>query len=138
MSDHATLNRAAHVLRRISPDVPADAALRTELAANRGLSPGDRRSVTRAVFAYFRWLQWLDSRESPQKQIAAALELQTRFNQNPASVKPEALAARAVPVWLRDEVELSPDHLRQLQREPALWLRPRTGQTETVARALGD
>jgi 16S rRNA (cytosine967-C5)-methyltransferase len=119
-------------------DTPADAALRAELAANRRLRPDERRAVTRAVFAYYRWLQWLDQRESLQNQVAAAQAWQTRFDKNPASIKPETLAERAVPVWLREEFAPSADYLRQLQREPALWLRTRTGQTAAVARALGD
>jgi 16S rRNA (cytosine967-C5)-methyltransferase len=138
MPDTATFNRAAHVLRRVTEDTPADAALRAELAANRRLRPDERRAVTRAVFAYYRWRQWLDPRESLQNQVAAAVAWQTRFDKNPASIKPEALAERAVPAWLRGEFAPSADYLRQLQREPALWLRTRTGQTAAVARALGD
>jgi 16S rRNA (cytosine967-C5)-methyltransferase len=138
MIDSATFNRAAHVLRRVSEDTPADAALRAELAANRRLRPDERRAVTRAVFAYYRWLQWLDRRESLQNQVAAAQAFQTRFDKNPASIKPEALAERAVPAWLSGEFAPSADYLRQLQREPALWLRTRIGQTAAVARALGD
>ena len=138
MIDSATLNRAAHVLRRVTEDTPADAALRAELAANRRLRPDERRAVTRAVFAYYRWRQWLDPREALQNQVAAAQAFQARFDKNPASFKPETLAERAVPVWLREEFAPSADYLRQLQREPALWLRTRTGQTAAVARALGD
>ena len=138
MIDSATLNRAAHVLRRVTEDTPADAALRAELAANRRLRPDERRAVTRAVFAYYRWLQWLDRREPLQSQVAAAQALQARFDKNPAGIKPETLAERAVPVWLREVFAPSADYLRQLQREPALWLRTRTGQTAAFARALGD
>jgi 16S rRNA (cytosine967-C5)-methyltransferase len=138
MIDSATLNRAAHVLRRVTEDTPADAALRAELAANRRLRPDERRAVTRAVLAYYRWLQWLDRREPLQSQVAAAQALQARFDKNPTGIKPETLAERAVPVWLREEFAPSADYLRQLQREPALWLRTRTGQTAAVARALGD
>ena len=138
MPDTATFNRAAHVLRRVTEDTPADAALRAELAANRRLRPDERRAVTRAVFAYYRWRQWLDPRESLQNQVAAAVGWQARFDQNPASIKSEALAERVVPAWLREEMAISPEYLRQLQREPALWLRTRTGQTDAVARGLGD
>ncbi|MBI5382922.1 MAG: RsmB/NOP family class I SAM-dependent RNA methyltransferase [Opitutae bacterium] len=138
MPSSATLNRAAHVLRRITPELPADAALRQELAANRRLSPGERRAVAHAVFAWCRWRQWLNLSEALQPQIAAALDWQARFDAHPATVKPEALALRAVPAWLAGEMALPPEFLRQLQRPPALWLRTRTGQTAAVARALGD
>jgi hypothetical protein len=62
--DPATLNRAARVLRAVSPELPADAALRSELAAQRALSGAAKQAVARAVFAYFRWRSWLDARES--------------------------------------------------------------------------
>jgi hypothetical protein len=38
------------------------------------------------------------------------------------------LAVRAVPAWLAAEMDLPHDYLRQLQRDPALWLRARPGQ----------
>jgi len=57
---------------------------------------------------YFRWLGWLDSAVSAQRRIAAALELQTRFEASPTAIKPEALAARAVPGWLAAEMETIP------------------------------
>ncbi|HXA81258.1 MAG TPA: RsmB/NOP family class I SAM-dependent RNA methyltransferase, partial [Opitutaceae bacterium] len=63
---------------------------------------------------------------------------QQRFDENPASIKAEALAVRAVPPWLRDEMELPADFLRQLQRDPVVWLRARPGSAEKLAAALGD
>ena len=59
--DPATLNRAARVLRSVSPELPADAALRRELAAQRALSGAAKQAVVRAVFAYFRWRKRLES-----------------------------------------------------------------------------
>jgi hypothetical protein len=54
----------------VRPGVPADAALREYLAGNRTLGAVGRRSVSRAVFTYFRWLNWLgpDS-DSSQKRV---------------------------------------------------------------------
>ncbi|HEY1111322.1 MAG TPA: RsmB/NOP family class I SAM-dependent RNA methyltransferase, partial [Opitutaceae bacterium] len=54
------------------------------------------------------------------------------------AVKPEALAARAVPEWVRQEMDLPADYLRHLQREPALWLRARPGTSAKLARELGN
>jgi len=72
-------------------------------------------------------------------QVAAAQAFQTRFDKNPASIKPEALAERAVPAWLsgnsRPSARLSPP---APARNRPLWLRTRIGQTAAVARALGD
>jgi 16S rRNA (cytosine967-C5)-methyltransferase len=131
-------NHAAHVLGLIGPGVPADAALRAYLPGHRTLGAVGKRSVSRAVFAYFRWLHWLEKEESPQRRIVRALELQARFDRDPSSTKAEALAARAVPGWIAAEMELAPAYLRSLQGEPALWIRAKTGKAARVAADLGD
>jgi 16S rRNA (cytosine967-C5)-methyltransferase len=136
--DTTILNHTARVLGTLNRELPADAALRRYLAVARRLGPAEKRAVSRAFFAWFRWLEWLDRRESAQKQIAAALALHERFARDPAAVKPAALAARAVPAWARDEVDFPLETLRQLQRDPALWLRARPGQAAQLAAALGD
>jgi 16S rRNA (cytosine967-C5)-methyltransferase len=106
MSDSSILNNAARVLRLVAAGTPADEALRESLTQSRHYTaPGERRGISRAVFTYFRWWRWLHESDSPQKQLAAALALQERFNKNPASIKPEALAAKAVPDWLKTEMD---------------------------------
>ena len=132
------LNHAARVLKLVQAGTPADQALRESLTQDRHYTaPAERRGVSRAVFTYFRWLRWLDPKDSPQKQLEAALVLQERFNQEPAGFKPEALAARAVPDWLKDEMKPIPvEWLRQLQREPALWIRAKEGQASSLAAKL--
>jgi 16S rRNA (cytosine967-C5)-methyltransferase len=154
--------------------------LRAALKRTRHRSaPAERRDVSRAVFAYFRWWRWLTERDSLQKQLEEALGLQRRFDQGPASFKPEALAARAIPDWLKERIPwpeaesrptgsvAPPDHpadtnlvaavvpngqpssprkrpyptelgwLRQLQRDPVLWIRPKASLAQKVAAALG-
>ena len=131
-------NHASRVLRSVRPDLPADAALREYLVGRASLGAVGRRSVSRAVFTYFRWLQWLDSKASLQSQVMAALGYQARFDANPSSIKSEALAARAVPAWLAGEMDLPAAYLRQLQADPALWIRAKAGQAGRVARDLGS
>ncbi|HEY3756677.1 MAG TPA: RsmB/NOP family class I SAM-dependent RNA methyltransferase [Opitutaceae bacterium] len=135
--DQLALNHAARVLGEITPELPADAALRRHFGVHRRLGARERRAVSRSVFVYFRWLNWLPPRESRQRQLAAALDFQARFNTHPASIKTEALAARAVPEWAAAEFELSADYLRSLQRDPVLWLRARPGQAAALAARLG-
>lgn len=137
MPDSAILNHAARVLETISPQLHADVALRRYTTTARRLGPREKRAVSQAVFAYFRWLRWLDQNASAQKRVEQALSFQERFTKNPTSIKAEALAARAVPEWLREEVQLPADSLRQLQREPSLWLRARPGRAAQLAAALG-
>jgi len=131
-------NHAAQVLRLLRPGLPADAALRAYLAGNRSLGAIGRRSVSRAVFAYFRWLNWLEPAQSLQRRVAAALGLQDRFERDPLGMKAAALAARAVPGWLKGEMDLGAAFLRSLQREPTLWIRAKAGAARVVAAALGS
>ena len=139
MAESPILNQAARVLKLVQAGTPADQALRESLTQDRHFTaPAARRGISGAVFAYFRWWRWLDEGDSLQKQLGSALELQARFDKNPASFKPEALAAKAVPDWLKDEMDSIPAAwLQQLQREPALWIRIKQGLeaklTETVA-----
>jgi len=159
MSDSSIINNAARVLKLVAAGTPADQALRESLTQDRHFTaPAERRGVSRAVFTYFRWWRWLNEKDSPQKQLAAALDLQERFNKNPASFKPAALAARAVPDWLWQEVDRpevgavapnGPQALEgkrpyptesawmvQLQREPVLWIRAKAGTGVELARKL--
>ena len=131
-------NHAARVLQSLRPGVAADAALRDYLAGNRSLGAVGRRSVSRAVFAYFRWLNWLEPAQSLQKQVVGALGLQARFDRDPACIKTAALAARAVPSWLAGEMDVCAAFLRVLQREPALWIRAKAGAARDLAAALGS
>lgn len=132
------LNQAARILKLVQTGTPADQALRESLTQDRHFTdPAGRRAVSRAVFVYFRWWRWLAPKDSLQKQLEAALKLQERFDANPASIKAEALAARAVPDWLKSEMDLPADLLRQWQRDPVLWIRTRSGAGESVAKRLG-
>jgi 16S rRNA (cytosine967-C5)-methyltransferase len=130
-------NHASRVLGLLRPGFPADGALRDYLAGNRTLGAVGRRSVSRAVFAYFRWINWLNATESAQKRVLHALDFQARFDRDSASMKKEALAARAVPPWLAGEMELTAGYLRQLQREPSLWVRAKKGTAAELAKRLG-
>ena len=138
MPDQATLNHAAQVLASISTDQRADTALRFYFEHHRYLQPPAKRAISQAVFAYFRWLSWLEPKASPQKRVQHAASLHERFVADEKSVKAETLAVRAVPAWLASEMELPPDYLRQLQREPPLWLRARPAMGAKLAAALRD
>jgi len=138
MPDQAVLNQAALVLAAVAAGQRADLALHAYLAGRRRGSWRERREIAGAVFAYYRWMPWLDRNVPAQRQLAQALALRERFAQDGDSVKAETLAARAVPAWLRGEMDLPPEFLRQLQRDPALWLRARPGARAALATSLGD
>jgi 16S rRNA (cytosine967-C5)-methyltransferase len=138
MADSSIINNAARILKLVQAGTPADQALRESLTQNRHFTaPAERRGISRAVFTYFRWWRWLAENDSLQKQLAAALELQARFDKNPAAFKPEALAARALPGWLKTEMDAIPaGWLTQLQREPALWIRAKAGTGAALTKKL--
>ena len=138
MTDPSILSHAARVLATFSSELPADAALRKYLANSRRLGPRERRSISGAVFAYFRWIRWLDPKAPAERQIEEALAMGERFAHDPRAVKSEALAALAVPPWLAEEMDLPAEFVRQLQREPVLWLRARPGTAARLAAELGD
>ena len=138
MSDSSILNNAARVLKLVAEGVPADQALRESLTQDRHYTaPAERRGISRAVFSYYRWCRWLSEGDSRQKQLAAALEWQERFNRDPGSFKPEALAARALPDWLKAEMDSLPARwLTQLQHEAPLWIRAKAGTGTGLAKRL--
>jgi hypothetical protein len=53
--------RAAHVIAQVSPDAPADFVLRREIGTDPDLDSVEKRALTGAVFAFFRWFAWLDA-----------------------------------------------------------------------------
>jgi 16S rRNA (cytosine967-C5)-methyltransferase len=140
MLDQATLNHAAQILAAVSANERADTALRFYFESHRYLQPPAKRVISHTVFVYFRWLTWLDPKASPQKRLEQAAGLHARFTADPKSIKAETLAVRAVPAWLWTELELSAEakagYLRQLQRDPALWLRAHPGQRDALAKSL--
>lgn len=131
-------NHAANVLRTVRPGFPADAALREYLSKRMSLGSLGKREVSRAVFASYRWISWIDPKAPLPRQVAEAMALQARFDRNPASFKTEALLARAVPSWLASEFEPSAAFLRHLQSDPALWIRTKLQQSAAVASELGE
>ncbi|HEV8544171.1 MAG TPA: RsmB/NOP family class I SAM-dependent RNA methyltransferase [Verrucomicrobiae bacterium] len=114
---------------------PADVVLRSTLRGH-ALEPEEKRLVSRSVFAYFRWLGWLDQSKPPRTQIAEAWKLADTFAQNPRAISDADLMAHALPPWVHQVMNLSPDFLRELQREPRLWLRARPGSGEELAQRL--
>ncbi len=138
MADTAILNQTAHLLAGVSAKLPADAALRAFFSENRRLTSAVRGRIARALFSYFRWREWLNPADPWQKKVAVALSFQEKFEAKPESIKAEALRARAIPAWLAAEVDLPIETLRLWQREPALWLRARPGQTAELAKELND
>jgi 16S rRNA (cytosine967-C5)-methyltransferase len=131
------LEIAQMVIRQSSRTRPADAVLRTVLKQERTLTPPSSRAVAAAVFAYFRWREWLGDFASLRDQIAAAVTKQLHYDGGEAMPE-EDLRKRAVPAWTHDQVNWRSSWLRGLQETPRLWLRSRPGCREELAAELGD
>ncbi len=138
MPDSALLSRATLIIDQVSAENPADYVLRGVLGADKDLHPSEKRDISRAVFIYYRWFNWLDKAASTQSRVASALDLQRKFDADPSWFKPETLAARAVPEWVHSEIELTPDYLRHLQSDAALWVRVQKEFAAALPRSLGN
>ncbi|MEY2427345.1 MAG: rRNA (cytosine967-C5)-methyltransferase [Verrucomicrobiota bacterium] len=132
------LTLAAAVIQKSNRERPADGELRAALKSQGGLSRDDSWRVSRAVFAYYRWLGWLDRRNPLPFQIEQGLELAEAFANEPKRFSDDQLVERAAPAWVKSEMEASPAWARAIQSEPKLWLRARPGQGRALAAKLGD
>jgi len=129
---------AERVVRAADREHPADDVLRAELRGQRSLSREAGAQVSKLVFAYFRWLGWLDRGRPVREQINHAWDLAERYAARPQSFTDEELLARSVPDWVATVMKLSAAWVRALQAEPRLWLRAHRGQGRAVAEKLGD
>lgn len=135
--DPDALDLAARVIAQADREHPADAVLRRELKACRGLPQGLAAEVSGAVFAFYRWRGWLDRREPLTRQIAGACQMRDLFRRSPQTFSDAELLARALPAWVAGQMEISAVWVRALQREPRVWLRARPGQGRALAERLG-
>jgi 16S rRNA (cytosine967-C5)-methyltransferase len=134
------MTRIQPLLRRVlkkAETVPADAALREVLRAS-SISAEEKRFVSRSVFAYFRWSGWLNKTNPLPRQVSDALELQDQFDRKPGGISDSELLSKALPSWINQVVLLTPDLVREFQKQPRLWLRARPGNAGTLAKALGN
>ena len=135
--NHRVLDIVASVIRKSSREKQADSVLRAELKAQRALPPELGRAAARALFAYYRWRGWLEVASPISEQITAAETLQERFAEKPESFTEEELLARAVPAWVREQIEVTPAWVRSLQGEPRLWMRAKAGARGCAAHGAG-
>jgi 16S rRNA (cytosine967-C5)-methyltransferase len=132
------LNTIQQIIQAANREQPADLILKRELSAPHGVSPKQAREISKAVFAYYRWLGWLNSQQPLSAQIQKAAELANAFTKNPQEFSDADLSTRAVPAWLHDQMEVTGSFSRALQTEPPLWLRARPGHGKELAEKLGD
>lgn len=129
---------AASVIVQAGRSKPADAVLRVELKRQPSVSAELASAVARLVFAYYRWFGWVDRQRPLKKQLEQVVALAERFIRDPGQFSDVALCAQAVPGWIADQMDVSPEWVRTLQGEPRLWLRAKPGQGAALAQTLGD
>lgn len=125
---------AAFIIARATPTEPADRILRQTLASVK--DPHFRLEVSRGVFAYYRWLGWLDPKIAVERAVVQALDLDWKFQQQPAAFDDAELLAKSVPAWAPAALDVSPAWARALQRHPTLWLRARQRDAAEIQRVL--
>ena len=130
------LETACKIVRKADREHPADSVLRETFKRLRVFNPEETREISNAVFTYFRWRGFLTAEYDTRAQVEEALDLAAQFEGDPFSIADELLRAQTVPEWVAEEVEVSPEWLRTLQRPPNLWLRARRGQGNTLSQKL--
>ncbi len=129
-----TVQIAAEVVAKAGRELPADQALRQTLKAHNRIAPWDAAEISALVFNYYRWLGWLTNETHITARLRRARELAAQFERKPESIPSADLRSRAVPAWVKDEVEITDAWLRTLQCKPALWLRTPRGEGRALAR----
>ena len=137
-SQMSPLQLAARIVEKSNDDTPADMVLRQTLFRRRGLSPADAAWVSRAVFSFFRWNRWSDPARPLEDRIQDAVGLADRFAEDPTSFSDAELVANSLPDWVGNHLQATPELVRALQAEPALWLRCRPQFTEETGYRLRD
>lgn len=126
---------AAEIISAASPERPADSVLRDVLRKKGGVLRQEGREIARAVFAYYRWRGWLDARLPMVDQITEAGQLGLRFQREPETFTD---LSPAVPSWVGQCLEVSPQWLQRLQTAPTLWLRAHPQSTQSLLNRLVD
>lgn len=137
-AERSNLDLAVMVVEKATPRIPADLLLRQTLSRRKRLTRGDSAFISRAVFSYYRWLNWLPEDAPLKQRIEGAIELATRFAADPTEVSDEELLGRTVPSWIGGHLNLSGAWVRSLQTEPPLWLRARKGAVNDLKTQLGN
>ena len=133
---HKVHEIAAEVIRQTGKDKPADTVLREVLKQIKDLAPFDATEIARTVFIYYRWHVWLRDERGVEAKMRLALRLDERFCANESNIPLAELREKAVPAWTAEQMEVSDDWLRSLQRAPKLWLRAKRGTADAVAEKL--
>ena len=115
---------------------PADARLHSELKKSTISSPEIAQQASRLLFAYYRWVRWLNQALPIVDQIRDALRKDEQFLAHSDTVPMTELREKAVPAWLSSEMEIPDPWLFTLQQMPRLWLRARGDKKDIVVNQL--
>jgi 16S rRNA (cytosine967-C5)-methyltransferase len=102
------------------------------------LTPREASLVSRTVFSYYRWFGWLEKSQPIHSALERALQLADQFATDPNTLSGSELIARAIPGWVKEQMEIKPEWMRSLQAEPKIWLRAQAGLGRSLASELGD
>lgn len=134
--DHHVLETACKIIEQADREHPADSVLRETFKRLRVFNAEETRTISNAVFNYFRWRGFLNLDSDTRAQVEEALDLASQFEQDPLSFSDDDLRANSVPDWAAQEIDAHIDWLRTLQRPPNLWLRAKRGQGNALAEKL--
>lgn len=133
------LSMATRIIRSAEERSQAvDSVMREGFKKESGLTRETSTEVSQLIFAYYRWLHFLEDARSLSARIEQAYELDEKFSFNPERFSDQDLISKAIPSWISEELEVSADWVREIQRRPLLWIRTRSEFYQEVQRALPD
>ncbi len=132
-----TTQIAARVIAKADREHPADLVFRTELKNTKGIVRSEGGLVSEAVFAYYRWLNWLNPNAIVEETRLTRRCCEIATSRKSPTVFSAPELQRAIPGWVKEAVKVSPKWLRALQLKPSIWLRARPGNGQGIGGTIG-
>ena len=120
------------ILTEAENGLPIDGIMRKFFREKSGLSRIVAHQVRKQIFEFLRWRGCLGSTDPTTGNFDTVRELARLFESSPDDF-PEDKLLKSVPFWIRDYMDCPVGWLRQIQKEPTLWIRCRNPKAPTLA-----
>ena len=131
------IEMAVEIISNSGREKPADRVLRDRLRIVPRSQGELRASISKAVFAWFKWHRCLDVLIPSVESVLDAVKMNGRFQANPETFDTDSLRQRVIPRWYREAHECEDGWMRSLQLDSRLWLRARSGRQGALMEGVG-
>lgn len=104
---------------------PLDAVTRSYFKSRKGLSPSLSHIVKIQAYRFAKWKGALTNKDVGRKAIEELDQLAELFNSSPENF-PTDILEKVIPDWPRNVMDVNHQWLRQIQKDPILWIRLRS------------